>query len=166
MEFDIINITAAEIAALSVVQMKMLRTAQQKKNELYHKMESELKMFRALTLTDGMKNSSLLEQKQAELQAEADYQTALLADNLVYNMALNEPTGGDDTGDGGGDASSGYIVDYTLTYSERYVIVRDYYLAIEDPDERMSLYIADDVAKQYLSGYYSTLFDVLYNYSK
>lgn len=166
MEFDIINITQTEINALSVVQMKMLRTAQQKKNELYHKAESELQMFKCVVLTDGMKYSTLIEHKQAELQAELDYQVAILADNLLYNMALNEPTTGGDLGDEGGDEGAGYIVDYSLSYSERYVIVRDYYLAIADPDERMALYEADDVAKQYLSGYYSTLYNVLYTYSK
>lgn len=166
MQFDIINLTQTEINALTVVQTKMLRTAQQRKNELYHKAEKELKMFRALLLTSGMKNSSLYEEKEAELQAELDYQTAVLADNLIYNMSLNEPTTGGDLGDEGGDEGAGYIVDYSLSYNERYVIVRDYYLAIEDPHERMALYTADDTARKYLSNYYTTLYNVLYTYSK
>ena len=33
--------------------MKLLRTAQQKKNELTHKAEAELKAFRAVALTSG-----------------------------------------------------------------------------------------------------------------
>ena len=37
MLFDIIEITDEELKALSVVQMKMLRTAQQKKDELERK---------------------------------------------------------------------------------------------------------------------------------
>ena len=81
-------------------------------------------------------------------------------------MALNEPTNGDDVGGEGGDESAGYIVDYTLPYNQRYAIVRDYYLSIEDPQERMALYTADEVAKKYLSTYYKTLYDVLYTYSQ
>ena len=78
----------------------------------------------------------------------------------------SEPTGGGDTGGEGGDESAGYIVDYNLSYNERYVIVRDFYLAIPDTDERLALYGADEVAKKYLSSYYSTLYSVLATYSK
>lgn len=164
MEYDIINITETELAALTVVQTRLLRTAQQKKNELYRKAEKELAAFRAFVLTSGMKNSTLVEDKRKELEAEAKYQTAILADNLIYNMSLNEPGG--DMDDGDGDESAGYIVDYTLSYNERYVIVRDFYLAIPDPDERMALYAADETAKKYLASYYSTLYNVLATYSK
>ena len=166
MEFDIIDISQEEVKKLSVVAMKMLRTAQQKKDELYRKNEEELKIFRRIVLTNGMLNSSLLEAKKAELKAELDRQVAILADNLIYNMSLNEPTDGGDTGDPGGDTSAGYIVDYTLSYNERYRLVRDYYFSIEDPQERMTLYAADDVARKYLSTYYGTLYDVIYSYSK
>lgn len=166
MEFDIIPVTSAELEIYSVVQMKMLRTAQQKKNELVRKAQKELEIYRAVTLGNGMKNSSLTEQKKAELDAEVAWQTAVLADNLLYNMSLNEPTSGGDTGGGNGDESAGYIVDYSLSYVERYVIVRDYYLAIQDAEERMNLYSADDVARRYLDSYYSTLFDYLDALSK
>lgn len=165
MEFDIIDISQDEIKKLSVVAMKMLRTAQQKKDELCRKRDEELKIFRRIVITNGMLNSSLLEAKKAELQAELDKQVALLADNLLYNMSLNEPTSGGDVGESGGDEGAGYAVDYTLPYNERYKIVRDYYFSIADPNERMALYAADEVAKKYLSSYYGTLYDVLYSYS-
>ena len=166
MQFDIIDITEDRLKELSVVQMKMLRTAQQKKDELVRKFEKELNMFRAVVFTSGMKNSTLIEDKDRELRDELGYQTALLADNLIYNMSLNEPSNGGDIGGDGGDEEAGYIVDYTLTYNERYIIVRDYYLAITDPDERMALYAADETAKKYLSSYYTTLYNVLAPYSK
>lgn len=164
MEFDIIDISEEELKKLSVVQTKLLRTAQQKKDELYRRAEKELRVYRALTLGAGMKYSSLYKSKQADLQAQLDTETAVLAENLIYNMSLNEPTSGGDLGEQGGDESAGYIVDYSLSYNERYVIVRDYYLAISDPAERMALYGADEVAKKYLSSYYSTLYNVLYTY--
>ena len=166
MQFDIIDITEDGLKELSVVQMKMLRTAQQKKDELERKTKKELNMFRTLVYTSGMKNSTLIEAKSKELEEELAYQVALLADNLIYNMSLNEPSSGEDLGGDGGDESAGYIVDYTLTYNERYIIVRDYYLAIPDPDERLALYAADDTAKKYLSSYYTTLYNVLATYSK
>ena len=166
MLFDIIDITDEELEKLTVVQMKMLRTAQQKKDELVHKAEKDLDLFRTIVLTAGMKNSTLLNDKRTELYDEVKYKCAVLADNLIYNMSLNEPTTGGDTGDDGGDEGAGYIVDYSLSYNERYVIVRDYYLAIPDPDERMALYAADEVAKKNLGSYYATLYNVLATYSK
>ena len=44
--------------------------------------------------------------------------------------------------------------------------MRDYYLSIEDPSERMSLYGADSVARKYLGSYYASLYNVLNTYSK
>lgn len=166
MKFDILDIPQEELNGLSVVQMKMLRTAQQKKDELVRKAQKQLEIFTGAAYSNGMENSTLLKSKRQDAQEELDFQIAVLTDNLVYNMSLNEPTSGGDMGGEGGDEGAGYIVDYSLSYSERYVLVRDYYLSIENADERMALYSADDTAKKYLSGYYSTLYNVLATYSK
>ena len=166
MEFDIIPITAAELEKLSVVEMKMLRTAQQKKDELLRKYDEEYLTFKRIVLTNGMKESSLLADRKAQLDTDRDREVALLKDNLIYNMSINEPTGGGDVGGDDTDPATGYVVDYTLSYNERYVIVRNYYMSIKDPNERMALYTADQTARKYLSSYYGTLYDVLYTYSK
>ncbi len=162
MEFDVIEITPEELKALSAVQMKMLRTAQQKKDALYRTADKEFATFKNIVMTNGMLESTLPDAKRAELDGELKYQTALLADNLIYNMSLNAP----DPDVGGGDESAGYIVDYSLPYTDRYVAVRDFYLAIADRNERMELYKADGVAKAYLGAYYATLYNVLETYSK
>ncbi len=164
MVFDIIDVTEEQLKEYTAVQMKMLRTAQQKKDELKYKADREMQMFTSIALTSGMKNSTLLADKRAELDAAVAYQCAIIADNLIYNLSLNVPPDGGDGDDG--DESAGYIVDYSLSYNERYIIVRDYYLAIADPDERMALYAADEVAKKYLASYYSTLYNVLATYSR
>ncbi len=162
MEFDIIELDDDALAAFTNVQMQLLRTAQKSKNSLRHKLEQDMALFKKLVYSDGMKNSSLLEQKRAELEEEFDYQVAILAEQLRYALSVNEPY--PDSGEI--DETTGYIVDYNLSYTDRYIIVRDYYLSIEDPAERMALYTADDVARQYLGSYYSTLYDVLYVYSQ
>ena len=164
MKFNIIDITNEELEKLTVAQMKMLRTAQQKKNELYHNAAKDLEMFKRIVMSAGMRESTLLEDKKTEIYDEVEYKCAIIADNLLYNMSLNEPTHGGNIG--GGDEGAGYIVDYSLSYSERYIIVRDYYLAIQDPNERMARYAADEVEKKYLGTYYQTLYNVLYSYSK
>lgn len=166
MVFDIIPVSSEELEKYTVVQMKMLRTAQQKKDELEHKMQLELKIFRENLLNKGMRNSSLYEQKRQEADEEFKYQVAILVDNLLYNMSLNEPTSGDDMPPTDSDPSTGYIVDYSLSYAERYVLVRDYYLTIEDYNERITMYKNDKVAMKYLDTYYDSLFDFLYTYKR
>ncbi len=164
MEFDIINLSAEEVQALTTVQLKLLRTAQQKKNALEHEMRQELEVYRCLCYTNNVFRSSLYEDKKAELEQEYEYQVEILREQLIFNMSLNEPTHDGETGDDGGDDTA-YIVDYELSYLERYIIVRDYYMSIEDPAERMALYTADEVAKQYLGSYYSTLYNYLGTYA-
>lgn len=166
MKFDILDIPEKELDKLSVVQMKMLRTAQQKKDELIRKAGKQFALFKGAALSCGMKSSSLIASQKEEIDGELAFQLAVLTDNLVYNMSLNEPTYGGDLGESGGNEGEGYLVDYSLSYSERYVLVRDYYLSIENAEERMALYSADETAKKYLSGYYSTLYNVLSTYSR
>ena len=160
MEFDVVEISDEELKNFTPVQMQILRTAQKNKNELVHKMEKEFALFKKLVYTDDMKDSSLLEQKKAELKAEFDYQLAIIVEQYEYGMQLSEPNIPEHP-----DASNvGYLVDYTLPYADRYSIVREYYLSIKDPSERMNLYANDEVAKDYLSSYYRALFNVLYSY--
>lgn len=165
MTFDIINISEEETANLETIQVKLLRTAQQKKNELYHKLEEELKVYKKLTMTNGVYHSSLYDDKAAELTAEYEYQVKILREQLVYNMSLKEPTQGGETGGSGSD-NTGYLVDYELAYIERYVQVRDYYMTIEDPNERLALYAADTVAQKYLGTFYNPLYNYLAGFTK
>lgn len=160
MKFDIIQITDAEYEALTNVQRQLLRAAQKNKNELVHKAEAEIIFAKQYIFGEGMQSSALFEQKKAEILKECDYEIAIIKEQLEYTIALSEPFP-----DGEGDESVGYMVDYSLSYTQRYIIVRDYYLAIADPEERMARYVSDDVARNYLSGYYATLYNVLYTYS-
>lgn len=161
MEFDIIELTPEELSNFTSVQMQLLRSAQKNKNTLRENMDRDLRLFKSLLLTDDVFNSSLYAQKRAELEREFDFKTESIAEQLRYNLSLSEPYDPDDN-----DDEAGYIVDYTLSYNERYRIVRDYYLSITDPAERMALYGADDTARKYLGSYYASLYNVLYSYSK
>ncbi|MGN0807318.1 MAG: hypothetical protein ACI4MN_02595 [Candidatus Coproplasma sp.] len=160
MIFDIVDITEEEVELLTTVQKKLLRTAQQKKNEMMRKRDEQLFELKIMCNSNNVESSSIYAQTAAKIQS--DYQTELdiLVEQLQFNMSLREPTSSDETG-GSGTDNTGYIVDYELSYLERYIQVRDYYLTIEDPAERIALLQADTVAMEYLGTYYSTLFDYL-----
>ncbi|MGN0805806.1 MAG: hypothetical protein ACI4MC_02100 [Candidatus Coproplasma sp.] len=160
MIFDIVDITEDEVDLLTTVQKKLLRTAQQKKDEMVRKRDKQLYELKIMLNSNNVENSSIYRQTAAEIQNEYQTELDILVEQLQFNMSLREPTNGDETGDSGMD-NSGYIVDYELSYLERYIEVRDYYLTIEDPNERIALLQADTVAQEYLGTYYSVLFDYL-----
>ena len=161
MIFDIIPITEEEAEKLDLVQLKLLRTAQQKKNELEFKMQRDYDEYVTMLYTNGMYKSSLVSVVQKEMKAECDRQVDIIREQLIFNMNAREPSSGDDVGDSGND-NSGYVVDYNLSYLERYIHVRDYYLSIPDPNERMVILRNDLVAQKYLGQtYYNYLWDYL-----
>ncbi len=140
--------------------MQLLRTAQKKKNELIHKKAQDKALFKRLFMTNGTINSTLYSDKCREIEAEYAYQLEIIIEQLNYSLSANSLTD-----DGGITEETGYLVDYNLSYTDRYKIVREYYMAIPDPQERLALYEKDEVAKNYLGSYYSTLYNVLYSYS-
>ena len=166
MLFNVIDIPKDELDSLSVAQMKLLRAAQRKKDEIVLKAREEREKFRLKVLTDGMKYSSLLYDMTEIIDKEMNRKCAILADDLIYAMSVCVKNDKDESGNGGGSYETGYLVDYSLSYSERYVIVRDYYLQFTDVNERMAKYSADEVAKKYLGSYYGTLYNILATYEK
>lgn len=163
MEFDIIEVTEEDLNGYTAVQMQLLRTAQKNKNELLYKLEQDIELFKKLILTEDTYHSSLMENKRKELTADFERKVEILREQLLYSLSLSEPEQG---GDDGAGEDTGYIVDYRLSYSERYIVVRDYYLSIPDPAERMALYSADETAQKYLGTYYNSLYNVLATLSK
>lgn len=157
MVIDIIEITEPEMNRLTADKRKLIRTAQKKKNVLIYKAERQLENYRIKLLTAGMKYSSLYDSKKAELDAEVYRQIEILADDLNFELNKDKFM----SGGTGIDGDYGYLVDYSLSYEERYNIVRAYYLAIADVDERKRRYNADDVAKAYLGTYYGILYNVI-----
>ena len=161
MEFDIIPVTDKQLSEYTVIQMQLLRTAQKRKNELKQNLDDNIAAFKRMAYSNNMKDSSIINDKTNYLTAVYEREVAIIAEQLEYSLKLNSPTP-----DGDPDPDVGYIVDYKLSYNERYIIVRDYYLSIPDPVERLSIYEKDEVARKYLDSYYSTLWSLLYNYSK
>ena len=106
MQFDIIDITQDEVDELPAVRQKLIRTAQQKKNELEHKLEQQLQAYYCLCNTNNMYLSSLYNDKKAELEAEVDYQVEILREQLLFNLELGEPTHDGETGGSGSEVKA------------------------------------------------------------
>ena len=57
-----------------------------------------------------------------------------------------------------------YEVDYSLSISDRYQLVREHYMsAYTDPKTRLDAFKTDTVALQYLGEMYSIMYDEFYN---
>lgn len=54
---------------------------------------------------------------------------------------------------------------YNLTYSQRFLVVRAYYMGVtSDADARLQAFAMDSLARSYLGEYYQTLYDLLASY--
>ena len=62
----------------------------------------------------------------------------------------------------GGTVEAPYLVDYSLPMSERYIIVKEYYLAYEDKAQAVIDCENDSIAQEYLERFYSNLLQLLY----
>lgn len=105
--------------------------------------------------------SSILQNALDELKAAYDALVLKIQEELDESLAalyaeegITGPPGTDP-----GDAP--YEVDYTLTMRDRYVIVKDYYLAYEDKAQALADLREDDVAKDYLGNFYDYLLQLL-----
>ena len=162
MEFNIIEVTSDYYGSLSKAQRRVLREAQKKKDALEHKADKEIAGFKRYLYTNGMQNSSLLEHKKEEISKELNYEIGIIREQLLYSLDELHVENPDD-----GDYSDvGYVVDFSLSYTDRYIAVRDYYMSIPDPYKRVELYVQDEVARKYLGKYYESLYNVLLTYCK
>ena len=93
---------------------------------------------------------------------EAEEQIAAVKDDLDYQLAY-EALGSE--GDENGPYRYPENPNYNLTPSQRFLVVRNYYMqSTEDPDARLAAYAKDTLARQYLGEFYVTLYDLLAAY--
>ena len=164
MKFDIVDITQAEINAMSEEKGRLFRSAQKKKDALYKKLQNDLAEFKKKTFANNMYDSTAYIHREVELKAEYNYQVDIVREQLEYDLAMIDIK--NKTDPHGIIVDAPYRVDYSLSYVDRYIIVRDYYLAIEDPVARFEQYRYDKVAQDYLATYYNTLFTYLLSFAR
>lgn len=162
MIIDIIDLTDEEYSDLSAVQMAMVREAQEKKNKILAETEQQKEEYLSMLVSNNTSHNTFYALTKARLDADAEEQIAAVKDDLDYQLAY-EALGSE--GDENGPYRYPENPNYNLTPSQRFLVVRNYYMqSTEDPDARLAAYAQDTLARQYLGEFYVTLYDLLAAY--
>lgn len=175
MEIDIIDLTDPEYSDLSPEGLELVHKAQRKKNEILKKVDEDIEeMFESL-IDRHFERTTEFRQYKLFLNKKAEEEIEILKEDLVFDLAYKvkpSDSGSEEGGggsEGGGESGDTYRYpdnpDYSLGYSDRYQVVRKYYMnATSDPNVRLRAYSNDTLAKEYLGEFYQTLYDLLASY--
>lgn len=162
MTIDIIDLTDPEYSNLSPVQLSMVRAAQVKKNEILAKMNEEVEEMFEVLLSRRFERSTEFRQYKKYMAARADAEIETVKEDLLLQLAY-EALGSE--GNENGPYRYPDNPNYNLSYSERFLVVRNYYMqATDDPEARLKAFAMDSLARTYLGEFYQTLYDLLASY--
>lgn len=165
MNIDIINFTEAQYATLNYEQRKILYAAQEKKNALQKQLDTDRENAKLQLIANGTARSNMLSLLYLELgdeydRAVSDLRTVTL-DAIVNAIDPSDSSG--DTTEGSSSVETNEVVynpsnpDNSLSYADRFRLVKEYYMQIEDPAQRYTAFLGDSVAEDYLGEYYFTM---------
>lgn len=162
MEIDIIDLTADEYKDLNAVQLSMVRIAQVRKNKILSNAALKKAASIRRLVDNGFVRSTLFTAEQDRIDAEAEAEIEILKNDLINQLAYEQLQS---TGNEAGAYAYPSNPNYYLSYSERFLVVRNYYMnRTSDPNARLAAYGADSLAREYLGEYYQTLYDLLASY--
>lgn len=166
MNIDIIVFTEAQYATLNYEQRKILYAAQEKKNAMQKQLETDRENAKLQLIANGTARSNMLSLLYLELEDEydravSDLRTVTL-DAIVSAIDPSDSSGDDTEGTGSSVETSEVVYDpsnpdYSLSYADRFRLVKEYYMKIEDPERRYAAFLEDPAAEDYLGEYYSTM---------
>ena len=164
MKIDIVDLTSPQYSNLSPVQLAMVRAAQTKKNKIEAEAEKDKRNIKYLLLANNTARSTSLRDAIAEIEAQKEQDIETVKADLDYQLAY-EALGSE--GDENGPYRYPQNPNYNLSYSERFLVVRQYYMDVtSDPNARLAAYAADTLARSYLGEFYQTLYDLLLSYCR
>lgn len=162
MTIDIIDLNDPEYSDLSPVQLAMVRAAQTKKDKITSSVNEQYEEMAQVLMGNNFCRCTELGQYKRMLQAAADAQVDAIREDLLLQLAY-EALGSE--GDENGPYRYPENPNYNLSYSQRFLVVRNYYMeATDDPDARLKAFAMDSLARTYLGEYYQTLYDLLASY--
>ena len=162
MIIDIVDLTDPEYSDLNAVQVAMVREAQQKKNKILARAEEEKTEYLSLLVAGDMARNSFYALTKAHVDADAQAEIAAVKEDLDFQLAY-EALGSE--GDDNGPYRYPENPNYNLVPSQRFLVVRNYYMRLtDDPEARLAAFAADSLARSYLGEFYATLYDMLAAY--
>ena len=152
MTIDIITYTEEQFAALTLEQIKEIREAQLKKDELTAKLEEEIQAQKDALTKKGIFNSNIFKLIRNKLLSEYEYEVELLRDGLTFYLKYSmQPDGS--------EVDAPYTVNFALSYEARFNIVKEYYeTTYTDGAERFEAFRQDTFALRYLGELYTPLY--------
>lgn len=162
MVIDIVDLTDGRYSGLSAVQLAMVRAAQAKKDKILAEAEQEKAQLFRLMLANNAARSSALQDECDALDARAEAEVNVIKEDLNYQLAY-------ETAFSEGNENGVYRYpenpNYNLTNSQRFIVVRQYYMDLtSDADARLQAYAMDTLARSYLGEFYQTLYELLASY--
>ena len=153
MEIDIISYSPVQLACLNFSALREIRDSQIKKNKLLRLLEKRLAKEKSSLLKKGLFDSCIWTKIQEERRAECNVEIEEIRQALLFYLeyTTTKKMDIDDVP---------YSVDYELSFDERYVEVKRYYLTTyTDAKECFETFILDKFAPVYLGELYTTLYD-------
>ena len=164
MTIYIIDLSDPQYADLNAVQMSMVRVAQVKKNNLLAELEEEKKALFFRLLERGTVRAYARIREETRLTDAANAEVDAVREDLLQQLAYEALSS---EGNENGPYRYPDNPNYNLSYSQRFLLVRNYYMEVEsDAAARLEAYRMDSLARTYLGDFYQTLYDLLASYVK
>ena len=162
MVIDIIDLNDEAYANLSDVQFAMVREAQARKNEILAAAAEKKQKNLIKMLSRNVARSSVLDDLALEINADAEREVDVVREDLLHRLAYENLYG---DGHENGEYRYPENPNYNLDYSQRFLVVRDYYMHVTtNARARLEAYGMDSLARSYLGEFYQTLYDLLASY--
>lgn len=155
MTIDIISYTDGQYAALSEEQILEVERVQLKKNRLTEALKEKKRKEKFRLLKAGVFRSAIWEKICAALELEYTQEVEGLRDGLLFYLRFASKPDNEQT------SSAPYAVDYSLSDTERFAVVKAYYDGhYTDGKQKFAAFKLDQVAARYLGEYYSPLYEL------
>ena len=162
MTIDIIDLNDPQFSDLNSLQLAMVRAAQAKKDDVLAKAHAEKKQLGYLLLANDNYRSHAREREGKAIDAQAELEISILREDLLHQLAY-EALGTD--GNEYGPYRYPENPNYNLTYAQRFLVVRNYYMQVTgNPEARLAAFGADTLARSYLGEFYQTLYELFASY--
>ena len=164
MVIDIVDLSDPKFSGLTPIQLALVREAQKKKDSVVGAAAAEKKKMYERMLKDNVVYSVTREYEEAAIDKRTEQKIELIREELMYSLAYE---GFVTDGNEYGPYRYPENPNYNLSTSQRFLVVRQYYMDItSDASARLQAYAMDDLARAYLGDAYRTLYDLLASYVK